>query len=101
MYIYSGKIYTCTNITFSLSTGRNVAKVAPFAIRKMLNWIKNEYGNPPIYITSGISDMNGTLADEHRIHFYRTYINNILKGKILVWWAFNIQGDQESNLNNC
>ena len=48
----------------------------------MLKWIKNEYGNPPLYITeNGVSDLNGTLKDQHRIDFYNAYINNVLKGR--------------------
>ncbi|ESO98170.1 hypothetical protein LOTGIDRAFT_239074 [Lottia gigantea] len=62
-----------------LSTGVSRVKVAPFAIRKTLNWIKNEYKNPPVYVISGIYDTNGTIHDDHRIHYYRTYINNVLK----------------------
>lgn len=47
-------------------------------------WIKNQYGNPPLYITeNGVSDKNGTLIDQHRIDFYSGYINNVLKGTYL------------------
>ena len=57
-------------------------KVTPFGIRKLLNWLKNEYKDIPVYITeNGVSDRNGTLRDFHRIHFYRTYISELLKGQ--------------------
>jgi hypothetical protein len=47
----------------------------------MLNWVKYTYGDFPIYITeNGVSDNNGTLNDNHRIFYYKHYINNILKG---------------------
>lgn len=37
----------------------------------------------PVYVTeNGISDKNGSLTDYHRIHYYRTYINEMLKGNM-------------------
>lgn len=49
-----------------------------------MNWLKRKYSNVPVYITeNGVSDRNGTLRDFHRIHFYRTYINEVLKGKFM------------------
>ena len=52
-------------------------------MRKILNWVKREYNNVPVYVTeNGVSDRNGTLNDYHRIHFYRTYINELLKGNV-------------------
>lgn len=55
----------------------------PWGLRKLLNWIKDEYGNPPLIITeNGMSDHNGTTADQHRIDFYNGYINNVLKGRL-------------------
>ncbi|KAK3085076.1 hypothetical protein FSP39_023890 [Pinctada imbricata] len=63
-----------------LGSGSSWLKVTPFGIRRMLNWVKYKYGNIPIYITeNGISDRNGSLNDQHRIFYYKHYINNILK----------------------
>ncbi|XP_060578197.1 lactase/phlorizin hydrolase-like [Ruditapes philippinarum] len=63
-----------------LGSGSDWLKVTPIGIRKLLNWIKNEYGNVPLYITeNGISDRNGSLEDQHRIFYYKNYINNVLK----------------------
>nr|ATP16791.1 multidomain GH1 [Lyrodus pedicellatus] len=63
-----------------LGSGSDWLKVTPFGIRKALNYIKYNYKNVPVYITeNGVSDRNGTLRDYHRIHFYRSYINEVLK----------------------
>ncbi|XP_061162617.1 lactase/phlorizin hydrolase-like, partial [Saccostrea echinata] len=63
-----------------IGSGSDWLKVTPFGLRKMLNWIKTHYNNFPVYITeNGVSDNNGSLADLHRIHYYRTYINEMLK----------------------
>ena len=54
-------------------------------MRKQLNWIKDRYNNVPVYVTeNGVSDRNGSLVDIHRIDYYRAYINEVLKGRILI-----------------
>lgn len=68
---------------FFQRSGSDWLKVTPFGLRKILNWIKIHYNNVPVYVTeNGVSDTNGSLTDLHRIHYYRTYINEMLKGKI-------------------
>ena len=56
--------------------------MAPFGIRGQINWIRQKYGNIELYITeNGISDrMDKCLDDEHRVNYYRLYINEVLKG---------------------
>ena len=55
----------------------------PWGLRKLLNHIKNTYGNPPVLITeNGVSDNNGTLEDEQRVNYFKDYINNALKGNV-------------------
>jgi len=55
----------------------------PWGMRKVLGWIRDEYGNPPVIITeNGVSDDPqhfGQLADQQRIRYYTGYINNVLK----------------------
>lgn len=55
--------------------------MTPFAFRRILNWLKEEYNNPPIYVTeNGVSKRGETdLNDTARIYFLRTYINEALK----------------------
>uniref|UniRef100_G3WYB3 Lactase n=1 Tax=Sarcophilus harrisii TaxID=9305 RepID=G3WYB3_SARHA len=59
-------------------------KITPFGFRRILNWLKEEYNNPPIYITEngvserGTSDLNDTV----RIYYLRSYINEVLKAII-------------------
>jgi lactase-phlorizin hydrolase len=66
---------------FPCRSGSDWLKVTPVGIRRMLNWVKFTYGDFPIYITeNGISDRNGSLEDQHRIFYYKHYINNVLKG---------------------
>ncbi|XP_030643198.1 lactase-phlorizin hydrolase-like [Chanos chanos] len=68
-----------------LDSGSSWLKVTPTGFRKILNFIKEEYGNPPIYITeNGISERGAmNLNDTHRIHFYENYINQALKAYLL------------------
>jgi len=61
--------------------------VVPYGINKLLNWISDRYGNPPIYITeNGVSVPNenttplpGVLNDNFRIDYYQQYISNVSK----------------------
>lgn len=55
--------------------------IVPWGMRRLLNWIKETYGNPDLYITeNGYADReNGTTEDETRTRFYREYINEVLK----------------------
>ncbi|XP_061227072.1 lactase-like protein [Neopsephotus bourkii] len=54
----------------------------PWGFRRLLNFIKTQYGNPLIYvIENGVSDkiQCTQLCDEWRIEYLKGYINEILK----------------------
>ena len=56
-------------------------KIVPWGLRKLLNYLKDTYNNPPIIITeNGYSDKEGYLDDAMRVFYYKYYINNVLKG---------------------
>jgi beta-glucosidase len=54
--------------------------VAPWGCRKLLEWIRDRYDNPPVYITeNGCSyddplDADGMIRDSRRIDFHRCYL---------------------------
>nr|AAI70229.1 Hypothetical protein LOC100127248 [Xenopus laevis] len=63
-----------------LGSGSFWLKVTPFGFRRILNWIKEEYNNPPILVTeNGISERGTDLNDVWREHYYKEYINEALK----------------------
>uniref|UniRef100_A0A6I8S540 Lactase, gene 2 n=1 Tax=Xenopus tropicalis TaxID=8364 RepID=A0A6I8S540_XENTR len=63
-----------------LGSGSNWLRVTPFGLRRLLNWIKETYNNPPIYVTeNGISERGTNLKDVWREHYYKYYINEALK----------------------
>uniref|UniRef100_A0A8B9TER2 Lactase-phlorizin hydrolase n=1 Tax=Anas platyrhynchos TaxID=8839 RepID=A0A8B9TER2_ANAPL len=68
-----------------LNSGSFWLKVTPFGFRKLLRWIKEEYGDLPIYVTeNGVSERGDTdLNDTWRIHYHRNYINEALKAVVL------------------
>ncbi|XP_009872454.1 PREDICTED: lactase-phlorizin hydrolase, partial [Apaloderma vittatum] len=68
-----------------LSSGSLWLKVTPFGFRKLLRWIKDEYNNPPIYVTeNGVSERGAVdFNDTWRTHYYRSYINEALKAVVL------------------
>lgn len=65
-----------------LDSGSAWLKISPFGFRKILNFIKEEYGNPPIIITeNGISDRGEVnLDDSQRSYYYEKYLTQVLKG---------------------
>lgn len=47
-----------------------ILQTVPWGFRKLLCWIKEQYDNPPVFITeNGYSD-SGDLNDEKRIFYY-------------------------------
>ncbi|CAN2389019.1 Lactase-phlorizin [Pristimantis euphronides] len=63
-----------------LGSGSIWLKVTPFGFRRILNWIKEEFNNPPIYVTeNGISERGTNLNDKWREHYYKHYVNEALK----------------------
>ncbi|XP_050974977.1 LOW QUALITY PROTEIN: lactase/phlorizin hydrolase [Labeo rohita] len=68
-----------------LESGSDWLNINPVGFRKNLNFIKEEYGNPPIYITeNGVSERGPVdLNDVLRIHYYENYINQALKARLL------------------
>lgn len=65
-----------------IESGSFWLKITPFGFRKILKFIKDEYGKPPVYVTeNGISERGRVnLNDIHRTHYYENYINQALKG---------------------
>ncbi len=58
--------------------------VVPWGCRKLLEWIKDRYNNPPIYITENgcaYDDQidNGSVHDDKRVAFYRGYLEECHK----------------------
>ncbi|CAF98993.1 unnamed protein product, partial [Tetraodon nigroviridis] len=68
-----------------LDSGSDWLKVSPFGFRRILNFIKEEYGNPPIIITENGMSEHGPidLNDVHRSYYYEKYINQVLKAYLL------------------
>jgi len=61
-------------------SGSDWLYVVPWGLRKLLTWVKNEFGDPKIYVTeNGVSDHTGTLNDDTRVFYYQHYINNVMK----------------------
>lgn len=67
----------------SPSTAIKEFKAVAWGLRRLLNWIKEEYGNPEIFITeNGVATNSKTTVDDtERFFFYKTYIDEALKGK--------------------
>ncbi|KAG8386226.1 hypothetical protein BUALT_Bualt03G0126900 [Buddleja alternifolia] len=78
-----------TSSKHGISIGERAAShwlhIVPWGIRKLANYIKDKYGNPPVIITeNGMDDPNRShaaldkaLQDEKRINYHRDYLSNI------------------------
>ncbi|CAL9697465.1 unnamed protein product [Knipowitschia caucasica] len=54
----------------------------PWGFRRLLNFVKSQYGNPTVYVTeNGVSEKMQCpeLCDEWRIQYFRDYTNEMLK----------------------
>ncbi|XP_058121344.1 lactase-like protein [Anopheles ziemanni] len=53
-------------------------KIYPRGIYETLRWIRDEYGNPPVWITeNGVSDRDGT-RDLQRVQYFNSYLDAVL-----------------------
>nr|AHZ59654.1 glycoside hydrolase family 1 [Phyllotreta striolata] len=58
----------------------NKYAIVPWGVRRVLNWLKQQYGNNMIIITEmGTSDDGSSLNDYERINFYCDYFCEILE----------------------
>ncbi|XP_070577050.1 cytosolic beta-glucosidase-like [Ptychodera flava] len=63
------------------SSGSSWLKVVPWGMRRLLEWIKKQYNNPPVIITeNGFSSRNVyDLNDLDRVGYLMAYIDEVLK----------------------
>eukprot|EP00095_Tigriopus_kingsejongensis_P005520 maker-scaffold282_size228295-snap-gene-0.16 protein:Tk05520 transcript:maker-scaffold282_size228295-snap-gene-0.16-mRNA-1 annotation:"hypothetical protein DAPPUDRAFT_243998" len=65
--------------------------VEPTGIRKMMNTVRRDFGDIPIYILeNGMSDYQGNLDDLTRIYYFKHYLNQLLKATKLD--GINVRG---------
>lgn len=80
-YEYDQEISTDVDSSWPTSALDGHRAVA-WGLRRLLNWIKEEYGNPPMYIIeNGVGlKTESDVDDQTRILYYKTYIDEALKG---------------------
>ncbi|KAH0849406.1 hypothetical protein HID58_096431 [Brassica napus] len=65
--------------------GSSWLHIVPWGIRKLAVYLKDVYGNPPVFITENgmdeknnpFKDMEKALQDDKRISFHRDYLSNL------------------------
>jgi len=61
-------------------SGSDWLQAYPEGFRLLVNWIKDHYNNPPLYVTeNGWSDNTGTLQDSSRVNYFKTYLTELQK----------------------
>ncbi len=79
---------------YSIRSGSSWLRVAPFGVRKLLNWINDNFNPGEVIITeNGFSDLQGNVDDIQRIYYYKHYINQILRGKKCETLLQNFEGN--------
>ncbi|XP_015240208.1 PREDICTED: lactase-phlorizin hydrolase-like [Cyprinodon variegatus] len=73
--------YSEEEIVDQPTTPIGFTRAVSFGIRRLLNWIKEEYGDPDIYVTeNSVSTPRDWAWDEiDRVFFHKTYIDEALK----------------------
>jgi beta-glucosidase/6-phospho-beta-glucosidase/beta-galactosidase len=73
--------------------------IAPAGMRKLLRWIKNEYGSPVVYVTENGVDVAGegeeqdlekALNDEVRVQYLQNYLAEV--GKAIKYDGVDVRG---------
>ncbi|XP_055006534.1 lactase/phlorizin hydrolase-like [Boleophthalmus pectinirostris] len=61
----------------------NGPRMVPWGLRRVLNWVKEEYGNPEVYVTenSMLTVREMATDDFDRVFFLKTYIDETLKAQ--------------------
>lgn len=79
------------NADGSINTAVNEQKAVAWGLRRLLSWLKEEYGDPEIYITeNGVATGTDiTVDDTDRIFFLKTYIDEALKGMLTLFRITN------------
>ncbi|NWI62451.1 LPH hydrolase, partial [Todus mexicanus] len=79
-YQYDQEVSRTVDISWPSSAITSHRAVA-WGLRRLLNWIKEEYGNPPIYIIeNGVGKKTKSDVDDNsRIFYHKTYIDEALK----------------------
>ncbi|XP_061378129.1 myrosinase 1-like isoform X2 [Danaus plexippus] len=60
------------------SAASNWLKSVPWGFYKLLTKIREDYNNPPVFITENGFSTRGGLIDDDRVKYYRTYIDAML-----------------------
>ncbi len=62
-------------------TGIPGFRVVPWGLRRLLNYVKEKYNNPPVYIMgNGYGETSGDVQDADRVSHVKDYLQAVLKG---------------------
>ncbi|XP_013612042.1 PREDICTED: putative beta-glucosidase 41 isoform X1 [Brassica oleracea var. oleracea] len=92
-HIFTTDVLVCSLIAVAFRGGVAIGEkagsswlhIVPWGIRKLAVYLKDVYGNPPVFITENgmdeknnpFIDMEKALQDDKRISFHRDYISNL------------------------
>ncbi|CAH0748700.1 unnamed protein product [Diatraea saccharalis] len=56
----------------------DTVKSAPWGFRKLLQYIREQYDNPPVYVTENGCSSLASIDDDNRVSYYRGYLGAML-----------------------
>ena len=65
-----------------MTTGSGWLYAVPWGLRRLLNIIKTEYGDPNVWITENGFEDNPVEDDFRRINYFKSHLNEVLKGSL-------------------
>ncbi|KAG5597755.1 hypothetical protein H5410_038987 [Solanum commersonii] len=85
IHLYLRPADRCPKDHVILQAASGWLRIVPWGIRKLMNYIKDKYGNPLVMITENGMDepnkshiaLNDALQDERRITYHRDYLSNL------------------------
>ncbi|CAG9784196.1 unnamed protein product [Diatraea saccharalis] len=71
-------VLTYQPITWLSGTPNSYVKMVPWGFYNLLTYIKEQYDNPPVYITENGCSTGTGWNDEFRVTYYRSYLSALL-----------------------
>ncbi|KAK9885204.1 hypothetical protein WA026_010709 [Henosepilachna vigintioctopunctata] len=68
-----------TNPDWATSTTLPGLQMVPWGFRRLMKWIKDQYNNPPMYVTENGWATGAGLEDNERVRYITQYLSELLK----------------------
>ncbi|XP_076816813.1 uncharacterized protein LOC143462503 [Clavelina lepadiformis] len=78
-YVFDRDTRTMCDARWDQSPGSAWLRPVPWGMRRLLNYVRAEFGERPIWITENGFEINQIYDDYKRIFYYKSHLNEVLK----------------------